>query len=666
MDCSGAIESAGYNLIGDTSGCAFTSTTGDKLNEDPLLLGQLVSLAGYYPLLSGSPAIDAANPTIPGSGGSACSAIDQRGVARPQGSACDMGAYEYTTPGMAVSLLAVSGSGQRVLTTTAFSEPLQVAALDSQGSPVSGITIDFSAPAIGASGTFANTGTNTTTAPTNDGGVATTSIFTANDQVGTYTISASASGLGPANFRLEQFVRPANDSFANPVPVPSLPFSRTIDDVTDATIEEGEQQWCYFTDETVWYSFTPSESMIIRTHAQGTANSISGNVNVYHVAGPGISNLQFVSCTGPDGTSTFLAEAGQAYYFQAGSASGQVGGIQINLEQLPFPANDDFANATLVSPPLPFNDIVDTQYSTRQTGEPTPSCAYYGPGTRSVWYAFTPASSGSFSATIYGYAFTPVFAAYTGSSMGNLTQVGCQTYTGNPLTFRANAGTTYYFQVGNLYYWEQGGSMQFHLDATPPPQASFYTNPWDPSKYDTIQFQDSSYDPGQVGFQTYTWDFGDGATATGYSAPHKYAADGDYQVVHTVTTTDGRTATITQTVQVRTHDVAITKITTPASANVGQAKTITVTLRNTAYPETVQIDLYKSTANGFEWVATVTKSVPALSGNRTTAVNFSYTFTSDDATRGKVTFKAVAIIIGARDAYPSDNEAISSITRVAR
>jgi hypothetical protein len=133
-----------------------------------------------------------------------------------------------------------------------------------------------------------------------------------------------------------------------------------------------------------------------------------------------------------------------------------------------------------------------------------------------------------------------------------------------------------------------------------------------------------------------------------------------------VTTTDGRTASVTQTVQVRTHDVAITKIATPASANVGQTKTITVTLRNIAYPETVQIDLYKSTVNGFVWVGTVTKSVPALSGNRTTAVDFSYKFISDDAKLGKVTFKAVVTIVGARDAYPSDNEVISSITKIAK
>ncbi len=204
------------------------------------------------------------------------------------------------------------------------------------------------------------------------------------------------------------------------------------------------------------------------------------------------------------------------------------------------------------------------------------------------------------------------------------------------------------------------------MEVTPPPQANFYYYPGDPSKFDTIQFQDNSYDPGNLGIQTYQWNFGDGTVASGSSAAHKYAADGDYQVNHTVTTIDGRTATITQAVQVRTHDVAITKITAPNSANVGQTKAITANLRNIAYPETVQIDLYKSTLNGFEWIASVTKSVPVLSGNRTTAVNFSYKFTSDDAKLGKVTFKAVATINGARDAYPSDNEAISLITKVAK
>ena len=39
-------------------------------------------------LLAGSPAIDAGDPAI-------CGGIDQRGIARPQGTNCDIGAFEY-------------------------------------------------------------------------------------------------------------------------------------------------------------------------------------------------------------------------------------------------------------------------------------------------------------------------------------------------------------------------------------------------------------------------------------------------------------------------------------------------------------------------------------------------------------------------------------------
>lgn len=65
---------------------------------DPLL-GPLQDNGGptfTHALLAGSPAIDTGNPALLGSGGSACEATDQRGVARPQGSACDIGAYEAT------------------------------------------------------------------------------------------------------------------------------------------------------------------------------------------------------------------------------------------------------------------------------------------------------------------------------------------------------------------------------------------------------------------------------------------------------------------------------------------------------------------------------------------------------------------------------------------
>jgi hypothetical protein len=54
-------------------------------------LGPLADNGGptlTHALLAGSPAIDAAD-------GAVCPATDQRGVARPQGAGCDVGAYEY-------------------------------------------------------------------------------------------------------------------------------------------------------------------------------------------------------------------------------------------------------------------------------------------------------------------------------------------------------------------------------------------------------------------------------------------------------------------------------------------------------------------------------------------------------------------------------------------
>jgi PKD repeat protein len=469
---------------------------------------------------------------------------------------------------------------------------------------------------------------------------------------------------GSVQFHLEEKHPPANDNFVNAMPAGTLPFSNTVD-ITDATTEPGEPQYCYYSPNTVWYSFTPSANALVRADMAGSSFGDT-ILNIYQDGGFGIGSLGFLQCAYYGNSATFSVQAGVTYYLQAGSINNSGGDLHLNLQEIPPPANDNFAGATVIPSSLPFDDTVDTLSASLETGEPTPSCAFNGPVDKSVWYAFTPAESGSVSASIPSAAFTPVFAAYTGDSLASLTQVGCQRYSGNLLTVNMNAGTTYYFQVGNLYPWEQGGSMQFHLEVTPPPVANFYYYPGDPSKFDTIQFYDQSYDPAQLGLQSFTWDFGDGATSTDQSPTHKYASDGDYTVQHSVTTTDGRTASTSQVVQVRTHDVSITKITAPNSANVGQTKGITVNLRNTAYPETVQVDLYKSTPTGFVWVATVTKSMTALSGNRTAAFNFNYTFTSDDSKIGKVTFKAVATIVSARDAWPSDNEAISLQTKVAK
>ena len=89
-NCSGGIMSDGHNI--DSGGSCTPTVAGDLPNTDPLL-GPLQ----YNPpgptfletraLLPGSPAIDAAAGCPPPS-------TDERGVARPQGPSCDIGAVE--------------------------------------------------------------------------------------------------------------------------------------------------------------------------------------------------------------------------------------------------------------------------------------------------------------------------------------------------------------------------------------------------------------------------------------------------------------------------------------------------------------------------------------------------------------------------------------------
>src|SRR5205807_305386 len=302
--------------------------------------------------------------------------------------------------------------------------------------------------------------------------------------------------------------------------------------------------------------------------------------------------------------------------------------------------------------------------STNEAGEPTtPSCAApYGGIGSSAWYRFTPAETGSISANAFNSGFSTVVAAYTGTSVTGLTEVGCGVF-GNRSTFRALANTTYYFQVGGLF--GQTGSLQFHLEVTPPPVANFGFFPFDASTFDLVQFFDQSFDPGGIGFAPQAWTFGDGATGIGPNPTHRYAADGDYTVQLTATTLDGRMAVAAQTAHVRTRDVAVTKFATPNAASSGQTRRIVVGINSRRYAETVEVQLFRSVPGGFQQFGSLTQSVPMNPKNGTTDFAFSYTFTADDAQIGKVTFKAVTVISGARDALPADNEAIAPPTKVS-
>lgn len=106
------------------------------------------------------------------------------------------------TSGPADSIAVGSGTPQSTEEDSAFTDPLVANVLDVYGNPVAGASVTFTAPASGASGTFA-TGTNTETDVTDANGNATTSTFTANTKVGgPYKVKGVLTGFPAVTFSL--------------------------------------------------------------------------------------------------------------------------------------------------------------------------------------------------------------------------------------------------------------------------------------------------------------------------------------------------------------------------------------------------------------------------------------------------------------------------------
>jgi hypothetical protein len=93
-NCQGTFASLGHNIANDDSCAGSLTEAGDLSGQSPLLL----------PLAdNGGPtrthALDEGSPALDGGDDNGCPPTDQRGVPRPQGAACDVGAYEVGEPG---------------------------------------------------------------------------------------------------------------------------------------------------------------------------------------------------------------------------------------------------------------------------------------------------------------------------------------------------------------------------------------------------------------------------------------------------------------------------------------------------------------------------------------------------------------------------------------
>jgi hypothetical protein len=88
---------------------------------------------------------------------------------------------------------ATAGTPQSASVNSGFATALQATVTDANGNPLSGVMVTFAAPATGATATFG--GLATATANTNSSGIATAPMPIANGQIGSYTVTASVTGV---------------------------------------------------------------------------------------------------------------------------------------------------------------------------------------------------------------------------------------------------------------------------------------------------------------------------------------------------------------------------------------------------------------------------------------------------------------------------------------
>ncbi|MGI8856212.1 MAG: IPT/TIG domain-containing protein [Thermomicrobiales bacterium] len=110
------------------------------------------------------------------------------------------------TAGAAKHITATYGSDQSAIIGAAFPYTLGATVTDASGNPVPHVSVTFTPPPFGPSGTF----TGSATVTTNDNGLAISPIVTANTVAGSYTVSATTAGVATsATFYLVNIPGPA-------------------------------------------------------------------------------------------------------------------------------------------------------------------------------------------------------------------------------------------------------------------------------------------------------------------------------------------------------------------------------------------------------------------------------------------------------------------------
>jgi hypothetical protein len=210
------------------------------------------------------------------------------------------GAALSSSGAAAPNIAATSGTPQSATINATFSTALQALVTNASNSPLSGVTVTFTAPATGASASFS--GSTTANAVTNASGIATAPALIANAQTGGYTVTASAPGVATT----------ANFSLTN---LPGAPSSITASSGTpqSATVNSafGTALQVVVKDS----GNNPLGSVTVTFTAPGTGASAGFSGSLTGVAvtnASGIATAPTLTANGATGSYTLTASAGVA------------------------------------------------------------------------------------------------------------------------------------------------------------------------------------------------------------------------------------------------------------------------------------------------------------------------------------------------------------------
>ncbi len=282
-----------------------------------------------------------------------------------------------------------------------------------------------------------------------------------------------------------------NINFATTIAPTATPF-RVAEDTTQATTNTGgvadPVPSCLPASEarSVWFKFiAPATGTVI---ADSRYSSYTTNLSAWTgtIGSPltAVTNGCASGNVAPPASQSSVAQSligfsvtsGTTYYIVASDTSAGAAGGTLTFS-LDFasaaPANDAYLNATPISA-APSSNTVNTILATPNTGgaDPTPSCnpaGVVGGGVdNSVWYTFTPSTSGTIAADTLTSPYATILTAVTGAP-GSFTQVtgGCNASASagiaqSQVSFAATSGTKYYFMVSSVL--GDGGTTNFHVN----------------------------------------------------------------------------------------------------------------------------------------------------------------------------------------------------------